>query len=125
MKIHTFEIRAKLPSLNEVIGANRTNRYMGAKFKRDIEDLIGMEIRQAQTVGTLEPVKNPCIIRITWNESTKKRDVDNIQSSQKCICDSLVKCGIVKDDSRRYVKQIYHQIEDAEKDSVLVTIEED
>ena len=33
-----FVIEEKLPSLNDVIDKNRTNRYAGAKYKKDIEE---------------------------------------------------------------------------------------
>lgn len=36
-----FMINAKLPSLNEYINACRRNKYQGAKFKRDVEEVIG------------------------------------------------------------------------------------
>ena len=35
-----FVIEEKLPSLNDVIDKNRTNRYAGAKYKKDIEEKI-------------------------------------------------------------------------------------
>lgn len=119
-----FVIKMKLPSLNEVINKNRTNRHLGAKFKKDIEEYIGFEIKQALTIGTLKPVENPCEVYIEWHESTKRRDVDNVQSSQKFIMDSLVSAGVIKDDGRRYVKQIYHEIVDDNTDFVFVRIEQ-
>ena len=35
-----IEIPEKLPSLNEYINACRSNRYAGAKMKREVEDTI-------------------------------------------------------------------------------------
>jgi Holliday junction resolvase RusA-like endonuclease len=124
ISINTFTIKAKLPSLNDVIAKNRTNRYMGAKFKKEIEELIGWEIKQALTKRTLKPVTPPCEIYIEWHESTKKRDADNVQSSVKFILDAMVKNGILHNDSRRYVKQIHHQIVDDNSDFVVVEIKE-
>lgn len=115
-----FIIKEKLPSLNDVIEKNRTNRYAGAKLKKDIETHIGWAIRAA----ALKPITNPCVIEVDWHEATKRRDVDNIHSSVKFILDALVKCGILKNDNRRYVKQIYHTVIDDDTNFVVVRIKE-
>lgn len=114
----TFIIESKLPSLNEVILKNRANRFIGAKLKKEIQAMIGWYILQAR----LEPVER-CIIRIRWHEATRRRDADNIQSAQKFILDALVQQKILKDDSRKYVEQIYHEIIDDKRDFVEVEID--
>lgn len=119
-----FLIDEKLPSLNEVINKNRTNRYAGAKFKKEIEETIITYIENARARGIISPVgERSCEIRIYFCEKTKRRDVDNIQSSQKFILDALQKAGILVNDSRKYVKQIHHKVYDSCKDSVLVIID--
>lgn len=117
-----FKIDRKLPSLNEVIRKNRSNRMMGAKLKREVQDEILQYIHLAVLHGDLVPQKKRCTISITWHERTKKRDVDNIQSAQKFILDAMVEGGILEDDSRKYVSQIYHHIVDDERDFVEVYI---
>lgn len=120
-----FTIKQKLPSLNEYINACRRNKFAGAKFKQDIETIISLYIRQALRKGTLTRAsKYPLIVKITWFEKTKKRDVDNIQSAQKYILDALQKSGIIPNDSRKYIKQIYHEIKESDADYVIVDIEE-
>ncbi len=118
-----FTIHAKLPSLNEVINKDRSNRFAGAVYKRDTEKVISRYIQSALKTGELKPVSEPCTIRIDWYEKTRRRDVDNIQSSQKFILDALVNNGILHDDGRKYVTQIYHRIFDSDKDKVSVMIE--
>lgn len=120
--MNSFTIKAKLPSLNEYTRACRTHRMVGAKFKEEVEEVIGWYIKQAQTAGTLSAIEKPCEIYIDWNEKTKRRDVDNIQSSQKFILDALQKYGILKNDSRKYVKQIHHVVHDADTDFVIVRL---
>ena len=124
ININTFTIKAKLPSLNDVIDKNRTNRFAGNNFKQEIQEVIGWEIKQALTKKTLKPVENPCIIEIEWHEKTRRRDVDNIQSSQKFILDALVQNKVLKNDSQRYVKQVYHEVYNDNDDFVVVTIKE-
>lgn len=119
-----FMIKQKLPSMNEVIRKNRTNRYTGNSYKQDIENQIGWYILQAKAAGNLKSLGDQsCVIKITFYERTKKRDVDNIQSSQKFILDALQKYGILKNDNRKYVKQIYHEVKDATSDYVVVNIQ--
>lgn len=120
-----FIIKEKLPSLNEYVRACRSNKYQGAKFKADVEEVIGWAIKQAQAAGKLSSMcEEPCNVYINWHEKTKRRDVDNIQSAQKFILDALQKCGIIKNDSRKYVKQIYHTVNDSTEDYVVVRLEE-
>ena len=117
-------INAQLPSLNQYQNACRSHWSKGAEFKKSIEELIGWSIRQALTKKTLRRVEQPCEIFIEWHEKTKRRDVDNIQSAQKFILDALQHHSIIKNDSRKYIKQIYHTVIDDKRDFVIVRIEE-
>lgn len=110
--------------MNEVIAKNRANRYYGAKFKTDIEEAIGWDIKQALTIGTLKPIEKPCEIYIEWHEATRRRDADNIQSAVKFVLDAMVENGVLQNDSRRYVKQIHQTIVDDKSDFVVVEIKE-
>lgn len=119
-----FTIQEKLPSLNEYTNANRRNRYAGANFKEDVEKIIGLYIQQGISSGTLKPMGDtPCEVYIDWYEKTKRRDVDNIQSSQKFILDALQENGVLIKDSRKYVKQVHHMVYDADLDYVVVRLE--
>ncbi len=117
-----FKIEAKLPSMNEYVRSCRANKYSGAEFKRSIETLIGYSITRGISRGMLKPIDKPCEIHIYWHEATRRRDVDNIQSAQKFILDALQHYGIIKNDSRKYVKQIHHTICDNTKDFVIVNL---
>ena len=63
-------------------------------------------------------------MRFEWHERTKKRDADNIASAKKFILDALVKCGVLEDDSRKYVKGFYDQVIDDKEDFVIVELVE-
>lgn len=119
-----FVIDAKLPSMNEYVRSCRANKYRGAEFKRSIEALIGYSITRGISKGMLKPIDKPCEIHIYWHEATQRRDVDNIQSAQKFILDALQHHKIIKNDNRKWVKQIYHTVIDDEKDFVIVDIRE-
>lgn len=120
--MNVFTIQAQLPSLNDYVKACRSHWSKGAQFKQDVETLIGWNIKQAKLKGNIKPVNEPCEIYIEWHEKTKRRDVDNIQSAQKFILDAMQKYDVIPNDSRKYIKQIYHKIIDDSKDFVVVEL---
>ncbi len=83
----------RLPSLNEVIGANRSNKYAGAKLKKETQGLIEHHIK-LQDIGEFDKIR----ISIDWYEPNKKRDFDNIASAKKFILDAMVKCNVIPND---------------------------
>lgn len=122
--MNAFTIDAQLPSLNEYTRACRSHWSKGAEFKSSVESLIGWSIRRAINTGQLRPIDNPCEVHIYWHEATRRRDVDNIQSAQKFILDALQHFKIIKNDSRRYVKQIRHEVIDDTTNYVTVELKE-
>ena len=117
-------IDAKLPTLNEYTVACRSHWSRGAEFKKSVESLIGWSIKKSKINGDLQAVEKPVEVFIEWHEATKKRDVDNIQSAQKFILDALQHFKIIKNDSRKYIKQIHHKVVDDKKDFVIVELRE-
>lgn len=123
MSRNYFIIDAQLPSLNQYANACRSHAQEGGKYKKGYEELILWAILQAKQNGTLTKVKEyPVQIKITWHEKDKRRDVDNIKSAAKFILDAMTKSGLIKDDGRRFVSQIYDQIVDDKKTFVVVEI---
>lgn len=122
MGSQTLTIPGKLPSLNEVIAANRTHIHVGAKLKRDTEERIDVAIRQAQ----LLPFAGPVAVYIRWYERTMKRDADNIfAGGMKYILDALVGERVIYDDGPRYVTSIANtRYLDRHNPRVEVTLEE-
>lgn len=97
---HVLIIEGKLPSLNEHIYANRSNRYVGAKLKKDTQRYISAFILQ-QLKGI--SFDNPVEINFKWYEPNRKRDLDNICASKKQILDALVSMKVIQTDSWRGV----------------------
>ena len=58
----------------------------------------------------LVPFKSPVWIRCVWYEGDRRRDLDNVSAAIKFVLDGLVEMGILKDDSQKYVRGIYHEI---------------
>lgn len=93
--------KGKLPSLNELIKAGRTNRYVGAKVKKEFtQDLAWIFKAQARGKRYSEKV----VISIHCYEGNLRRDDDNVLSGAcKVILDALQVAGIIPNDSPRYV----------------------
>ena len=117
-----FTIKHKLPSLNDYVLACRTNRFQGAKFKREIEEFIEWSIRSALTRKTLCKPKKAAIVRFTWTEKTRRRDCDNIASAKKFILDALVKMKVLENDTQKHVVGFYDAFEIGKDYSVRVEL---
>lgn len=107
LKMNKFVIKGRLDDLNKYTSACRTNRYKGAKMKKDNEKVIMFYIKQAK----LEKVTNyPIKVKIDWYEVNRRRDIDGITFASKFILDALVKMSIITDDSQKYVNAIEHHV---------------
>lgn len=111
------EIPFKLPSLNEYIRVCRTNPYMAAKFKRDIEERLEPFIMML-------PVFNRVRIHFHWVEDNKRRDLDNICAAKKFILDAMVKYDRLSDDNRKCVISFSDTFDYAKTAKVILEIEE-
>jgi len=115
-------IEGRLPSLNEYVDAERSNRYKGAKMKREAQDVIGWAIRQQH----LKPITRPVIIHYLWVTKDKRMDKDNICFAQKFAQDALVECGILPNDGWDEIVNSYHNYEvDKARPRVEIEIQED
>ena len=97
---YLLTIPGTLPSLNQYIAAERSNRYKAAKMKRDAEDRIAIAVRQCMRGIRIEKPVEICYVWVVKNERT---DRDNIAFAKKFVQDALVQCGVLKDDGWKYV----------------------
>jgi len=104
-------IPVKFPSLNEYINAERRNKFIAAKMKREWTDLVVdyCEIRKDKFVNKIH--KYPVTITFNIHEKDKRRDIDNVSSLvSKFVLDGLQKAGVIVRDSQQYVEKIEHNI---------------
>ena len=93
--------KGKLPSLNELIKAGRTNKYVGAKVKKELTQDLAW-IFKAQARGKRYSKK--VVLSIHCDEGNLRRDDDNVISGAcKVILDALQVAGIIPNDSPKYV----------------------
>jgi len=110
----------KLPSLNEYINKLNRNRYVGSKFKKDVELDICWQIK----LQRLKPITKPCMLIITWQEANRRRDIDNVYSASKYILDSLQTIGVLPTDGAKWVKGISNEIKYGKEYLIEVEIKE-
>lgn len=118
---YRFEIPMRLMGLNEFIRANRSNKYLGAKCKKQEQEFIKIYIRQQ--LGNIK-IEKPVQGKFIWIEENKKRDLDNICFAKKFILDSLVELGTLKDDNRKMVCGFKDDFGYADESKVIVELEE-
>lgn len=112
------EIPFRLPSLNEYIRVCRTNPYKASKYKKDLENDIGIFINHIPVFD--KPIK----IHFHWVEENKKRDLDNICASKKFILDAMVKFGKLANDNRKCVTAFTDTFSYDKESKVIIEIEE-
>lgn len=113
-----YEIPLKLPSLNDYTRWCRSNKYLAATKKAEIESQIGGYI------SSMPNYENPIRIHFTWVESNKRRDLDNVCFAKKFILDAMVKCNKLKDDNRKCVTAFTDSFEYGSEAKVILEIEE-
>ena len=97
-----------LPTLNEMIRTARGNKYAAAAQKKKYTDLVAAEI-MVQTYPTHYQF-DAISLDITWIETKKKRDPDNVFAAVKFILDGIVAADLIKDDDRDHVASITNRL---------------
>lgn len=131
-------IPGPLPGLNDVItwagqrvkwlekGKKRVYKITLEKEKWDnlVAGCFLEEYHRLGGRGKPQPLTVPVDIECLWIERHNRRDVDNIHAGIKFILDGLVKAGALKNDTRRWIRRIEHEIgeNDPDKPGVYVTI---
>lgn len=95
-------IPGRLPGLNEYIAAERTSRFKAASMKRENETLVLLAAKKS--LRKWRQTEKPVMMRYTWYEMNRKRDMDNISSyGRKVIQDALVRGGYLKGDGWEHI----------------------
>ena len=112
----SFFLDFPLPTMNEMIRTARGNRYAAAAQKKKYTNLIAEEI----LVQTDRPQYGAVSLDLTWIETKKKRDPDNVFAAAKFILDGIKVAGIIADDDRDHVASITNQIVVSDSRGVVV-----
>lgn len=119
MELTRFEIKGRLPGMNDFIAAMNRHRFVGAKLKKEETERCAYEIA-AQGV---RPVRRPVRIHFHWTERDLRRDLDNIVAGGcKVILDGMVIAGVLKNDTRRWVVGFTHSFPEPDPDNPKVVV---
>lgn len=116
--------KTKLPTLNEYILAERTNKFSGAKFKKKYTDIIHYEALQQRQMFSIDKTK--CHdLEIHWTVTDNRTDSDNYFSiGAKILLDGIVSAKLLSGDGRKYIRNISNTIETGEKYSIEIVFKE-
>ncbi len=86
--------------MNDLIAANRSNKYAGAELKKKTQNAIKSSLyRQARGVQFDKKVN----VKIHFYEPDRRRDEDNVLSGMKFILDALQEMNVIKNDNQRWL----------------------
>ncbi len=101
---NNFEIFTKLPTLNEYIEAERTNRYSAASMKKRFT------LACQSCALSMDKLPNKQYdVSIIWHLTNKKTDPDNIAFGIKFILDGVVASGKLPSDGMKNIRHIEHR----------------
>lgn len=100
-----FVIPGPLPTLNEYINAERTNRYIAANMKKDTTYVCSLYARRLQTI------EKPAHYTFRWYVPSQRVDPDNIAFAAKFIFDGLQEAGKLANDNYKSVLSLSHYFE--------------
>lgn len=116
-------INGRLPGLNEVVDTARRNKNMSAAQKKLYTGIVAWSCKACK----LKPVEGLSNYFFIWYCKDRRRDKDNIMSSQKYIFDGLQEAGIIVNDGWFQVGNITHKflLDNNERVEVIIDKVED
>lgn len=113
-----YTIDGELTDQNSYFNAERTNRFNGAKVKKNNTWLCRL------AASSLSPIGNtPFHLVLDWYVPNRRKDPDNIGFAVKFILDGLQDAGIIDNDGFKQVKSIYHRSFTVDKNNPHIDIE--
>lgn len=91
-------IPGELTDLNTYIKAERTNKHIAAKIKKNDTETVRLLSR------LMPKVEKQIIVKIIWYTKDSKKDPDNVAFAKKFILDGLVLSKVLKNDGRKQIK---------------------
>lgn len=104
--------------LNTYINAERRNRFLGAKLKKDNHHLALSQLTTQEII-----TEYPVDVTMNWHTPTSRKDPDNTAFAIKFILDALTEKGILEGDTRKHINSIHHHFfVDKENPRVEITL---
>lgn len=99
--MNTFIIPCELCTLNEYIGAERTNKHIAAGIKKKQTKLVNLFCKKINIDKTKQ-----YDLEINWFTKDKRKDSDNVFFAIKFIQDGMVESGILDNDGYKQIRHI-------------------
>lgn len=94
-------IPGEMTNLNKYVNAERTNKFMAAKIKKDETERVYWECKKQGNLKARMPISE---VLIDWYTKDARTDCDNLMI--KAIFDGMVMAKVIPDDSRKYINAI-------------------
>lgn len=120
MDKNNFQTELRLPELidlNQYVNAERRNRYIAAKLKQ--QETFKVATLAMQSLPKLKSISK--VVFIWWHKNRRK-DMDNVEFSQKFIWDGLVQAKIIPGDGWNYRPQQTVHVHSVNKSDPGVTL---
>lgn len=96
--MRTFVFLGRPVTLNEYINAERRNRFLGAKLKKQETETIAWELRNEK------PIEGKIDIEYTFYADSQRIDPDNYTNFfEKTFLDGLQKAGVIENDNQKTI----------------------
>ena len=106
--------------MNELVAANRANKFGANSMKQKADKVVEIYTRKAMREGvTIKQL--PADFDFVWYVPNRRKDKDNISSAVKFIFDGFVKAGLIENDGWKQVGDINHTF-DIDKEEPRVEV---
>ena len=110
-------INYKLSNWNDIINANRRNKYIGAKLKK-----VEMGYIRYFLIGKPKITKYPIKLICTWHVKNISSDLDN--KSIKAVLDEMQEVGMLENDNIAHINEITYKAVKDTRDYLEIDIYE-
>ena len=94
-----------LMTLNEYIGAERGNRFNGARIKQQTTETVRLFVTRAMHDGVQFKWGKP--LRFDWYWYDKRTDPDNIAFQHKFVFDGMMAAGFLENDNWAHIVELH------------------
>lgn len=116
-----IEIKGKCPTINNLLNSTACHWAKRKAIKDQIKEEVYWAFYQIENKPKLPFEKKVDIIFTAYYKDKRRRDVDGLNS--KYHLDGLVDCGVLIDDSVKYVKSIKYILEiGQQEDKIIIDI---
>lgn len=114
----SIAIDVDFPTFNNYINAERRNRYVASKLKKEYTNIAKIFFLKYKNMKLEFPIQ----INFTWYAKTSARDIDGFSFAKKCILDGMKDAGLVPDDNIKFIRRTIDDVIVAKKDGVIMEI---